>query len=146
MKTFTQSIKEEVVQPGEEKTVFSAEGAGTVTHMWFGGSYEYFSEALIKIYYDHEETPSFSAKMFLMHGVWFDDQDPFTTTWVGKTGHPGGMYNNYRIPYQNGIRITVTMSPKASKEDLFWSIVRATKDMELFLYQKKSDQSSSGVA
>lgn len=138
MKTFTQSIKEEVVQPGEEKTVFSAEGAGTVTHMWFGGSYEYFSEALIKIYYDHEETPSFSAKMFLMHGVWFDDQDPFTTTWVGKTGHPGGMYNNYRIPYQNGIRITVTMSPKASKEDLFWSIVRATEDMELFLYQKKA--------
>ena len=47
MKTFTQSIKEEVVQPGEEKTVFSAEGAGTVTHMWFGGSYEYFSDTIL---------------------------------------------------------------------------------------------------
>ena len=106
--------------------------------MRFGGCYEYFPEALVNIYYDHEKTPSFSAKMFLLHGVWFDDQDAFSTTSVGKTGHPGGMYNNYRIPYQNGIKITVTMSPKERKENTFWSIVRATENMDLILYQKKA--------
>lgn len=138
MKTITRSIKEEVINPGEEKTVFTDEGMGIVTHMWFGGCYEYFSEALVNIYYDHEEAPSFSAKMFLMHGVWFDDTDSFSTTLVGKTGHPGGMYNNYRIPYQNGIKITVTMSTKEKKENYFWSIVRATQNMELELYQRKA--------
>lgn len=138
MKTFTQSIKEERIHPGEEKTIFTAEGMGVITHMWFGGCYEYFSEALISVYYGQEQTPAFSAKMFLMHGVWFEDPDTFTTTLTGKTGHPGGMYNNYRIPYQNGIKITVTMSRKETQENLFWSIVRATEGMEFFLYQKKA--------
>lgn len=138
MKTFTQSIKEEIVKPGEEKTIFTAEGMGVVTHMWFGGCYSHFSEACINIYYNHEQTPSFSAKMFLLHGVWFEEEDSFSTTLVGKTGHPGGMYNNYQIPYQNGIKITVTISPEETEDNLFWSIVRATEGMELFLHHKKA--------
>ena len=119
MKTFTQSIKEEIVKPGEEKTIFTAEGMGVVTHMWFGGCYSHFSEACINIYYNHEQTPSFSAKMFLLHGVWFEEEDSFSTTLVGKTGHPGGMYNNcngvqreHNKKLNNGLPILHKVPPK----------------------------------
>lgn len=138
MKTITKSIKEEYILPGEEKTVFEADGKGVVTHMWFGGCYDYFGEAVIKIYYAGCTEPEIEAKMHLFNGIGFNDEDAFVTELIGKTGHPGGVYNCYRIPYTDGIKITVTMDEKASKKDWFWSIVRATSDLELMIEGKKA--------
>lgn len=127
MKTHTHSIKEQYLHPGEEKVIYEREASGVVTHMWFGGCYQHYDTALLRIYYDHEEVPSIEARLFMMHGIGFSDSDAFTTSMMGKTGHPGGLYNNYQIPYQNGIKITVQMDDRATEKDLFWSIVRSTE-------------------
>ena len=133
MRTFTKSINEETVLPGEENEIFRADGSGLITHMWFGGSYETIPDARLNIYYGAEETPSVSAKLYLMHGIGFGDKGSFQTSLVGKTGEISGIYNRYPIPYQNGVRVTLTISPEEKGAALFWSIVRATEGMELML-------------
>lgn len=131
MRTFTNSIKEEYIYPGEEKVIFQRQNHGVITHMWFGGEYQHFDKAILRIYYDNQEIPQIEAELFMMHGVGFHDSDSFSTEILGKTGHPGGLYNCFKIPFQNGIKITVQMDERAVEKDWFWSIVRGTDDIPI---------------
>lgn len=134
MKTFTNSIKEEYIHPGEEKTILERDGSGVITHMWFGGSYEYFDTAIVCVYIDYEIRPSIEASMYMMHCMGFYDKDfTFTTDKIGKTGDISGVYNFYRIPYNEHIKITVQMDDRAVIKDWFWSIVRGTEDMSIII-------------
>jgi len=133
VKTFTSSIKEQYICPGEEKVIFERENYGVITHMWFGGNYQYFDKAIIRIYFDNAKKPSIEARMYMMHGIGFNDTDSFSTSMLGKTGKTGGIYNCFKIPFQNGIKITVQMDEKATEKDWFWSIVRGTDDIPVVI-------------
>jgi len=129
LRTFTSTIKEESLHPGEEKVIIQKDGYGVITHMWFGGNYKHYDKTIIRIYIDGELKPSIESEMFMMHGIGFNDEDIFSTQMIGKTGHPSGIYNTYKIPFGNGIKVTVQFNEQVNEENKFWSIVRGTDDI-----------------
>jgi hypothetical protein len=52
---------------------------------------------------------------------------------VGKTGHPSGVYNTYRIPFGNGVRVTARRAKGSPEVAPFWWIVRGTENLSATL-------------
>jgi hypothetical protein len=50
---------------------------------------------------------------------------------IGKTGEPSGIYNTYKIPFTNGIRVTAQRSMESTDHAPFWWIIRGTKNLPL---------------
>ena len=98
--------------------------------MWFGGSFKGYEDTKIKIYVDGEEQASISMELFLGHGIGFGDKHaPWGTERMGKTGHPSGVYNTYKIPFGRDIWITGQLAPDADEEKYFWWIIRGTENL-----------------
>jgi hypothetical protein len=55
MQLFGTMGKEVKLGPGEEKVLFERDGAGTLTHMWFGGSWPGWGDTLRLVWRDGEE-------------------------------------------------------------------------------------------
>ena len=73
-------------------------------------------------------------EMGLGHGYGFGaDSPPWGTEKMGKTGHPSGVYNAYKIPFGRGIRVTAQRSAEAPEEAAFWWIIRGTKNLPVTL-------------
>ncbi|QEH34151.1 hypothetical protein OJF2_26860 [Aquisphaera giovannonii] len=129
MRLFGGMGKEVKISPGEEKVLFERAGAGTLTHMWFGGDWPAWGDTRIRIYVDGEERPGIDMALFLGHGIgWGNDAAPWGTNRVGKTGRPSGVYNTYRIPFGKGVKVTATMAPSVRDPQVFWWIVRGLTD------------------
>jgi hypothetical protein len=98
--------------------------------MWFGGDWPGYERTRIRIYVDGERKPSIDMQLGLGHGVGFgDDAAPWGSSKLGKTGHPSGFYNTYRIPYGNGIRVTAQRDEQSPDGAPFWWIVRGTANL-----------------
>lgn len=110
LKMFCSMGKElDVLNGYQEAELLHHEGRGCLTHMWFGGNWPGYERTRIRIYVDGEEIPSIDMELGLGHGVGFADSDaPWGCRHVGQTGHPSGLYNNYRIPFGKRIRVTGT--------------------------------------
>jgi len=134
MRLFGTMGKEETIAPGEEKVLFARDGAGTLTHMWFGGSWPGFADTRIRIYVDGESQPGIDMALFLGHGIgWGNDSAPWGTNRIGKTGRPSGVYNTYRIPFGKGVKVTASLAPSVREKQPFWWIVRGLTDYPLRL-------------
>lgn len=121
--------KEGKLIPGEEKVLFEQPGAGTLTHMWFGGSWPGWGDTRIRIYVDGEEKSGIDMGLFLGHGIgWGNDSAPWGTNRIGKTGHPSGVYNTYKIPFGKGVRVTALLGTQVREPQTFWWIVRGLTD------------------
>lgn len=122
-----------VLAGGREAELFRHEGSGCLTHMWFGGDWPGYDKTRIRCYIDGETEPSIDMELFMGHGIGFGEPAaPWGTEHIGKTGHPSGLYNNYRIPFGESIRIT------AQCEDIegappFWWIFRGTENLPVHL-------------
>ena len=57
MELFGTMGKEAKLVPGKEMTLLEQGGAGTLTHMWFGGSWPGFADTHVRVYVDGEEKP-----------------------------------------------------------------------------------------
>src|SRR5262249_50843394 len=55
MELFGTMGKEEKLLPGKEITLFEQAGAGTLTHMWFGGDWPGWGNTRIRVYVDAEK-------------------------------------------------------------------------------------------
>ena len=109
------------------------EGKGCLTHMWFGGDWTAFEKTRLRVYVDGETFPSIDMEMGLGHGYGFGgDAAPWGTEKIGKTGHPSGVYNTYKIPFGTSIRVTAQRSAEGPAEAAFWWIVRGTKNLPVF--------------
>jgi hypothetical protein len=129
MKLFGTMGKEGKLVPGEEKVLFEREGSGTLTHMWFGGDWKGWGDTRIRVYVDGEEQAGIDMGLFLGHGIgWGNDTAPWGTVRVGKTGHPSGVYNTYRIPFGKGVKVTAQLAPEVREPQIFWWIVRGLTD------------------
>ncbi len=129
MQLFGTMGKEETLVPGEEKILFEQDGAGTLTHMWFGGSWPGWGDTRIRIYVDGEKLAGIDMALFLGHGIgWGNDSAPWGTNRIGKTGRPSGVYNTYRIPFGERVKVTASLAPSVRQPQVFWWIVRGLTD------------------
>lgn len=132
LKTFgTMGKEKQVLRRGREAELFRREGAGVLTHMWFGGSFKTLGRMRLRVYVDGEKKPSIDMALYLGHGMGFDDPGaPWGTARIGITGHEGGVYNTYRIPFGDGIRITAQPADEETQErPTLWWIVRGSEGL-----------------
>jgi hypothetical protein len=135
LKTFgTMGKEQRALTRGAETELFRYDGKGCLTHMWFGGSFKDWERNRIRVYVDEEQTPSIDMELFLGHGIGFRDGfAPWGVARIGKTGHPSGVYNTYRIPFGKSVRVTGEAGPGAPDKDLFWWIIRGTENLPVEL-------------
>ena len=134
LKTFGTAGKEGLLYPDREVVLFQHEGAGCLTHMWFGGDWPGYDRTRIRFYVDGETKPSIDMELFLGHGIgWGDPSAPWGSERLGKTGHPSGLYNTYRIPFGKSIRVTGQLGAGVEKPQVFWWIIRGVENLPVFL-------------
>ncbi len=113
-----------------ESELFSHQGKGCLTHMWFGGNWPNYEQLRIRVYVDGEKSASIDMELFLGHGIGFKDPaGPWGTKRVGKTGQPSGLYNTYRIPFGKSIRITAQLAKGDTTNKRFWYTFRGVENM-----------------
>lgn len=133
LKTFgTMGKEQRPLAEGREAELFSHTGRGCLTHMWFGGSFKNYGLTRIRIYVDGEKNASIDMEMMMGHGIGFQDKSaPWGVDRIGKTGHPSGIYNTYRIPFGKSIRVTAQLAKGEKGNPLFWWIIRGTENLPL---------------
>lgn len=122
-----------ILRRGREVELYRRDGAGALTHMWFGGGFKTLGRMRVRIYVDGERTPSIDMGLYLGHGIGFDDPGaPWGTARIGITGHEGGIYNTYRVPFGNGVRITAQLADEETEEKpALWWIVRGSEGLPI---------------
>ncbi len=131
LRTFgTMGKQVRVLKGHKEVELFNHQGKGCLTHMWFGGNFKGYEQTRIRVYIDGEQQASIDMELFLGHGMGFNDAyAPWGIARIGKTGHPSGVYNTYRIPFGTSVRITAQAAPGADDNSFFWWIVRGTENL-----------------
>ncbi|MBN1443589.1 MAG: DUF2961 domain-containing protein, partial [Planctomycetes bacterium] len=121
-----------VLSGGREAELFRHEGRGCLTHMWFGGDWPGYEHTRVRIFVDGANVPSIDMELGMGHGVGFgDDAAPWGSQRIGKTGHPSGIYNTYRIPFGKSIRVTAQLGEGVAGDPPFWWIIRGTENLPL---------------
>ncbi len=135
LKTFGSVGKElAILEKDKETVLLFHKGKGTLTHMWFGGSFEGYEQTVIKVYVDGEVVASIDMELFLGHGIGFNDNyAPWTVSKMGKTGSPSGIYNTFRIPFGKEIKVTAHLGPNSPEKPLFWWIIRGVEGLPVTL-------------
>ena len=129
LKTFSVMGKEEeILDLGKEVELLKRDGKGCLTHMWFALD----ERVRIRVYVDGEKQASIDMALDLGHGYGFGGPpDPFGSP---KMGRYGGQFNNYQIPYGNGVRVTVLPVTKVfdsvTGRNAWWTI-RGTENLPL---------------
>eukprot|EP01116_Phalansterium_solitarium_P006355 TRINITY_DN18652_c0_g1_i1.p1 TRINITY_DN18652_c0_g1~~TRINITY_DN18652_c0_g1_i1.p1 ORF type:complete len:434 (-),score=119.58 TRINITY_DN18652_c0_g1_i1:18-1319(-) len=97
----------------EERTMFnhivpSAATNGVMTHYWTTAPGFVLNGTLVRYYIDDEPVASIQFFPPLACGVGFNDEHaPWGTRWFGKGAADGAWFNNFRIPFQKSIKVTV---------------------------------------
>eukprot|EP00040_Diaphanoeca_grandis_P001086 m.17442 g.17442 ORF g.17442 m.17442 type:complete len:482 (-) comp11512_c0_seq1:40-1485(-) len=118
-----------------ETTLFAhvlAKGAGdtdtaVMNHFWSTCSPECERSLVVRYYIDGEANASIEFHPAMMAGTGFDDDTaPWGTKWIGLGAGKGGgqaWYNNFKIPFETSVRITIQSSDGKSYNG-FYMIVR----------------------
>jgi hypothetical protein len=123
-----------VLSANKETEIFSHRGTGCLTHMWFGGDFKNDGRTRIRIYVDGESTASIDMELFLGTGIGFqDDASPWGTEKMGKTGGGDTIYNTFRIPFGQSVRVTAQLPPDSDPAPPFWWIIRGTENLPVQL-------------
>ena len=129
LKTFSSMGKErKILEPGKEAELFRRDGHGCLTHLWVA----FDSRTRIRVYVDGEPTASIDMDYWMGHGGGnLGAKEPWGVRQIGQLG---GVYNNYRIPFGKGIRVTVQTT--ATKLDSpigssAWWIIRGTEGLPI---------------
>jgi len=135
LKTFSSVGKEVFALNGyKEGELLAHEGKGCLTHMWFGEDWKGYERTRIRVYVDGEQSPSIDMELGLGHGYGFAEAwAPWGSEKLGKTGHPSGVYNTYRIPFGKSIRVTAQRAKESPDGAPFWWIVRGTENLPVML-------------
>lgn len=137
LKTFGTAGKEQqILSSSKESELFSYSGTGCLTHMWFGGDWSGYERTRIKIYIDGETNPSIDMEMGPGNGVgtgYGETNSPWGINKFGKTGHPSGIYNTYKIPFGSHIRVTAQLGAGVRDNQPFWWIIRGTEHLPIII-------------
>ena len=114
----------------KEGDLFTYQGHGCLTHMWFGGAFKNDAYTRIRVYVDDEKTPSIDMELFLGTGIGFGDEAaPWGSEKMGRTGGGDNVYNTFRIPFGRSIRVTGQLATGAAGSPDFWWIIRGTENL-----------------
>lgn len=118
-----------------EYIVLNQPGAGCLTHMFFSGID--LSPMRIRVYVDGETNASIDMANDLGTGFANNQFNPSTVTNVFATSQMGAcgrvsIYNNYHIPFGNGVRVTVYPMWTPSETNISWTI-RGTQNLPLMV-------------
>jgi hypothetical protein len=123
----------QILKKESETVLFEHQGKGCLTHMWFGGDLNGHEDMMIRVYVDGEDKASIEMELFLGHGIGFRDSfAPWGTEIMGNMGGTSGLYNTYKIPFREKVRITAQLSPDADVSErvpTFWWIIRGTENL-----------------
>jgi len=138
LKTFGTMGKElQILKKEQETELFNYEGKGCLTHMWFGGDLNGHEDMILRVYVDGEVQASIEMELFLGHGIGFKDSHaPWGTELIGNMGRTSGIYNSYKIPFSENIRISAQLAQSADvseREPTFWWIIRGTENLPLII-------------
>ena len=127
LKTYSVMGKgEEILSPDKEVELLRHPGRGCLTHMWFAMD----ERVRVRVYVDGEASASIDMALDLGHGYAFGGpSEPFGNQ---KFGRYGAQFNNFRIPYGNGIRVTLV--PMTRNFDgvtgrKCWWVLRGTENL-----------------
>lgn len=131
----TMGKQSERLQSGSEEVLYEKNGKGLLHHMWFGGGFEGIENTVIRVYVDDEKKPSIEMKMSEGFANAYHSTNNFqSSSIIGKTGEKGGVYNTFKIPFGEKIKITAQNKEiKGKSEQYFWWILRGTTNMPLTL-------------
>jgi hypothetical protein len=97
-------------QPGGTQEVFNAEGAGTITHIWFtiaAKSPNHLKEIVLRAYWDGNAKPSVEAPVGDFFGLNLGKYVIYESEYLACS--PGRSLNCYfAMPYRKSARMTVT--------------------------------------
>jgi hypothetical protein len=129
LKTYSVMGKEvEILEAGKETEILRRGGKGCLTHMWFAMD----ERVRVRVYVDGEQHPSIDMALDLGHGYAFGGApEPWGSP---KMGRYGAQFNNYHIPYGNGIRVTLLPMTKVFdgvNGRKAWWILRGTENLRL---------------
>lgn len=132
-----------VLEGGKEAVLFEYKGKGCLRHFWFGGNFKGVEDTLIRYYIDGEEIPSIDMRLFLGHGIGFNDQNaPWATKYIGKIGKQNGIFNNYQVPFGKSIRVTAQKAENTDPNPQIWWIIRGLEDDRVSLGGKQLPQTA----
>ncbi len=128
LKTFSTAGKQRtVLSAANEAVLFERNGPGCLTHQWYGGNWPQYNQTRLRFYVDGESRPSIDMEYGLGHGVGFDDSSaPWGVRQMGMTGHTGGFYNTFHIPFGKSLRVTGQLAPGVQGNPQCWWIMRGT--------------------
>ncbi len=131
LKTFGTAGKQlKPLSVDKEAELFSYQGKGCLTHMWFGGQFKGSAFTRIRVYVDGETTASIDMELFFGTGIGFGDEAaPWGSEKMGRTGAGDNVYNTYRIPFGKSVRVTGQLAPGADPHPDFWWIIRGTENL-----------------
>ncbi len=128
LKTFSSAGKQKnILSAAEEAILFERNGPGCLTHQWYGGNWPHYNQTRIRFYVDGEKNPSIDMEYGLGHGVGFEDHTaPWGVRQMGMTGHLGGFYNTFQIPFGKSLRVTGQLAPGVKGNPDCWWIIRGS--------------------
>jgi len=81
---------------------------GVMTHFWATAGNGILEKTIVRYYVDDEKNASIEFIPPLACGTAVDEtRAPWGTKWIGKGAKDGSWFNNFRIPFQKSIRVTV---------------------------------------
>jgi hypothetical protein len=115
------------VMDATERTMFAhalpAGHTGVMTHFWLTPCSKHTT---VRYYIDGEANASIAFKPALAGGVGFDDNTaPWGTKWFSKAAKRGGWSWNFRVPFQNSVRVTV----QNDRVEVLYLIFRGAQDL-----------------
>ena len=98
--------------------------------MWFGGEWPGYQRTRVRVYVDGEDKPSIDMELGLGVGIGFEDPAaPWGVARMGKTGHSGGIYNTFHVPFGKGVRVTAQLGEGVGGNPDFWWIIRGSENL-----------------
>ncbi|HEY3265571.1 MAG TPA: DUF2961 domain-containing protein [Armatimonadota bacterium] len=112
------------VDPGQTITLFDHNGAGIVRRFWVTiaprATEEIHSQAILRMYWDGEESPSVEAPIGAFFGVGFGQQVDYQSMPLNETS---GGYNCYwPMPFHKSARWTITNLSKRRIDAFYYNI------------------------
>eukprot|EP01043_Picozoa_sp_COSAG02_P052123 COSAG02_NODE_5573_length_4221_cov_5.669335_3_plen_388_part_00 len=133
------------IHPGTEFEAFEFAGApGYLSHFWLTLGMKYDNETLVRYYVDGESSPSIAVRPLEAIGVFFagtmsnktdaihSGGEPWQNSLFGKTGEDGGIWWNWKVPFQNSVRVTIERRTRAPAKDPRYIIIRGVRDATQF--------------
>jgi hypothetical protein len=103
---------------------------GVMNHFWATAPGPVLDGTIVRYYVDDEMSASIEYFPPLACGVGFNDQTaPWGTAWFGKGAKDGAWYNNFKIPFQKSIRVTI--QHVSGNFGGFYMIVRGTPSTQI---------------